>query len=677
MNNITRSLLCFAIVAAARPFAAARAGAPPDLPAWLREAVQRKATPAMGAGAAVLHDESINTFAPNGRLTTVTREATRIFGPAGRSAATVLISYDSSCEKITDFHAWLINPDGSVKNYRIKDAMDISVSSAIYTEVHNIVLTAVADAYKGCVFACEYTKASRGIFGQNTWSFQSARPVALSSVTYIIPKDWTIKAVMPGGAPPDPVVSDTPSGRSHTWEMRDVPAIQNEMAGEMFGTAAAPRRIIQRLNIDVFPPAGMAKPPIVSFTNWADVSRYATSLQLAPVTPDKTVEAKTRELLAAAGADADSGLWERIGALARFAQSINYIEIAMNLGKGGGLTPRAAPEVLKTGYGDCKDKSTLLRSMLKVAGVESYAVLVYSGNRSWVTEDWPTLSVFNHMITAIKIDDPSVTSPMIVEAPGLGRLLFFDPTDQFTPLGDMPRVNQGALVLVLAGERGALVRLPVTPAADNHMQCTIVAKLDLTGAIAARVSEHSTGQAAAKERLAYRAANVKYSDIIRNWLGQTVRLPQITATKINDGQQSGTFDLNFNFVAPGYAHMMRDKLMVFKPALVNLRDSALVMPGSRALSMVIEPRSYGETVEIGIPDGFVADDLPPPVKVETSFGSYSATCAYDAATGTFRYTRSLVMKAVEIPAKDFASIKQFYDTIQKAKQSSVVLSREK
>jgi len=659
--NLARLLLCIAL-AATWPVAAARAEKL-NLPAWLNEAVQRETPPAKGASAIVLNDEYVTTIAPDGRLTAVVMEAVRIADDIGRSSASVSIGYDSSCEKITGFRAWLIRPSGDGKNYRVTDASDTSVSSAIYTEIHTIKLSASDDAYKDCVFAYEYTRQSRRIFGFDSWRFQTTRPVALSRLTYVLPKGWSLKATMLNGKPVEPTVS----GNTYTWEQRNLPAIKRETMGPTLG------RLTPRLNINWFPPAGMAKPPIAAFPDWASVSKFQTSLLVAPLAPNAAVEAKTRELLAGAGAS----LWKRIDALARFAQSINYISIQMNLGRGGGYTPRAASEVLKTGYGDCKDKSTLLRSMLKVAGIESYAVIVYSGDRYWVTEDWPSPSLFNHMITAIKIDDPTVTSPMIVEVPGLGRLLFFDPTDPFTPLGDLLYANQGALVLALADERGALVRLPFTPPAANHTQRTIVAKLDSLGGIDARVSEHITGQSATKARAIYRASQTKFSDIMRNWINATVRLAKITDTEGIDDQQNGTFDMNTRFTAPGYANMMRDKLLIFKPAIVSRRDYTPLTQSKRAQPIIIEPYSFSETVEIGIPEDFAADELPPPVEVETPFGRYTSTCAYDAAMRTFRSTRSIVIKAAEIPAKDYATVKQFYETIQKAEQASVVLSRVK
>jgi hypothetical protein len=92
--------------------------------------------------------------------------------------------------------------------------------------------------------------------------------------------------------------------------------------------------------------------------------------------------------------------------------------------------------------------------------------------------------------------------------------------------------------------------------------------------------------------------------------------------------------------------------------------------------VVLEPRSYDEVCNIKIPGDFKIDELPPPVETQTSFGRYAAKCTYDEAAHQVRYQRTLVMNAAEIPAKDYATVRAFYETIRKAEQTPVVLGRQ-
>ena len=654
-------VLAFAFTLALAPRAEAKFSVPP----WLAEASTRAAPRDKDTSAEILHSEEVLSVAPNGRMTRTVRQAIRIVTRDGRSAAATGIPYDSASQKITDFKAWLVWPNGDGKTYGIKDAVDASMAAeAVYSEMRLLLFVPGDNAYEDCVYGVEYTIDDRGIFADERWYFQTVPtlPTALSRLTYKIPKGWTISAKTANHAEIAPVVN----GNTYTWELRDLPALKQEPLCPSYP------RVAPRVSVDLVPPAGMKNPPLMTFRDWTAVSIYNTNLYTKPSVPDATVAAKAAALLATAG----PSLWARINALARFAQAINYVEISTNVGRGGGMIPRAASDILRTGYGVCRDKVALLRALLKAANIESYPVAAYLGDRYQVTEDWPTPGQFNHAIIAIKIDDPALKSPAIVEHPALGRLLFFDPTNPFTPLGDLVSDQQGSLVLVLADERGALLRLPFTAPADNRLDRSIDATLDAAGGITARITEHSTGQSAASERAGYRNPKIKYPDQVRAWVNDSVPAAKILKTDATDSQEQGTFDLAVEFTARNYAKMMRDKLLMFKPAIVERRDFVPLTKPTRAYPVVIEPRAYSETAVIAIPDGYAVDELPPPMEATESFGHYKAETTFDAAKRQVLYHRTLERKAAEVPASDYAKVRQFFETIYKAEQTPVVLIKQ-
>ena len=67
-------------------------------------------------------------------------------------------------------------------------------------------------------------------------------------------------------------------------------------------------------------------------------------------------------------------------ALAKFVQGdIRYVAIELGI---GGLQPHQASDIYSHRYGDCKDKATLMSSMLREIGVESYYLDVNT-QRGW------------------------------------------------------------------------------------------------------------------------------------------------------------------------------------------------------------------------------------------------------------------------------------------------------
>jgi transglutaminase superfamily protein len=166
-----------------------------------------------------------------------------------------------------------------------------------------------------------------------------------------------------------------------------------------------------------------------------DVSRWLTELSDSQAGIDDALATKPRQLTANAKTELD-----RIKAIGRYAQSVNYVAIQTGIGRGGGYRPHSSIDVFAKSYGDCKDKANLMRAMLKAIGIQSYLVSIYSGDPTFVREEWPSPQQFNHCIIAVKLAD-ATQAATVINHPSLGRLLIFDPTDDNTPVGEIYQVT--------------------------------------------------------------------------------------------------------------------------------------------------------------------------------------------------------------------------------------------
>src|SRR5271155_1469703 len=111
-------------------------------------------------------------------------------------------------------------------------------------------------------------------------------------------------------------------------------------------------------------------------------------------------------------------------AIGNFVQhDIRYVAIELGI---GGFQPHAAPDVFSHRYGDCKDKATLVRSMLREIGIDSYHVVIYT-ERGAITPQTPPHHGFNHAILAIKLPEGLTDDSLVatLQHPKLGRILFF------------------------------------------------------------------------------------------------------------------------------------------------------------------------------------------------------------------------------------------------------------
>ncbi len=136
-----------------------------------------------------------------------------------------------------------------------------------------------------------------------------------------------------------------------------------------------------------------------NFPDWAAVGAWYRELAKDRVTPDAAIKAKATELIAGKTTDED-----KVRALYSFVSGdIRYIGVALGQGR---YQPHLASEVLRNQYGDCKDKATLLASLLDAAGFPADTALIGPDIR--FNEAVPMPSAFNHAITAVHLGAQTV-----------------------------------------------------------------------------------------------------------------------------------------------------------------------------------------------------------------------------------------------------------------------------
>src|SRR5262245_49685128 len=109
--------------------------------------------------------------------------------------------------------------------------------------------------------------------------------------------------------------------------------------------------------------------------------------------------------------------------------------------------------VVKQRYGDCKDKSLLLLTLLEALGIESKPVLVATGMRRGLDHLLPSPELFNHAIVQVTVN---------------GKIFYLDPTllGQHGRLDRMGQIHEGLQVLVVAPQTRQLSTIATANARD-------------------------------------------------------------------------------------------------------------------------------------------------------------------------------------------------------------------
>lgn len=621
-----------------------------DVPGWLRD-LAGTSLPQYGpkVNALVLLNEESTVVSDSGKLTTTTRTALKFLNRAGADAS-FIEQYDTSSDKVRDFRAWMIPVSGKIKKYGKDEIFDVACApNDVYNECRRRVVSGKRDADTGAVFAYEAIVERQSFSNQLMFHFQDAMPVKTARFVVTAPSGWELKTVSFNGAPKEPV----PSGATYTWQMENLPPIEPEPA------SPSPLALVPWVGVNLI---GGGKRPVIT---WADAAKLLAQLNEGTAEPNEAIAAKARSLTEGARTDL-----EKIRMLGKFVQQVNYVSVQVNLSSGGGYRPHGAPEVFQKLYGDCKDKANLLRAMLKSVGITAYPVAIYSGDRTHVSEEWPSLGDFNHAISAIHVG-PDARAPAVLDHPKLGRLLLFDSTDPYVPAGYLPDHEQGSLALIGAPEAGVLVRVPASPPLAAERTRRVEAALKSDGSIEGSFTETLTGEARSNAISSYRAqAKPDYIKSVERWVGRSVGGASTSGVEVEDGD--GTFVLRAHFASSAFAQRPQARTMIFPAAL--LRHNELhFSEKTRKYPVVVDADALEETVRIQLPPDFKVDELADPVHIDSPFGKFEA--AWKVESSTLVFHRKLEIPVQTVDSGRYQQLRKFLDSVAGFSNLPVVLAK--
>lgn len=654
-----KRILFIILLAAIAPMAFPKSSAPK----WLSDLKKLEIPASLLQGnpdVVVLRDELHIEVEPDGTFNSVVSQALLIRTPAGYEDAVARVGYSEDTDKIKSFEAWVIPAKGKRITY---DRNDISDSVNMeYKEIASSYrirsVSARGDVLPGSIFAFEAEVENDDVFSQEVWMFQGEHPALRSTVSVEYPDDWDLKTRFFNMERLEPIIADD----RKFWSLKNVHGVERQVLGP------SEEDIRKWMALEFVPPPGSKRR---YYGSWEEISAELSPEYVEQFVVTEEMEAKVEELAGSA-----TSTVEIAKSLALLAQSVNYVSVALNLGKGGGIKPRPADKVFKSNYGDCKDKTNLLCALLKVKGIEAFPLIVNSGYPvKRIHEEWPTSSQFNHCIAAVRVAG-EVDSPAVIEHSELGKLFVFDPTDSYTSWGDLPSSLQGAKGLLLAGDSGGLVSLPEIPVEKSLMSRQVQVELLPSGDAVGVVTEHSTGQEATKERQLALAKDSDYEEMTEKWISHFLPNSVVQEPIRNDDREKDLFSLEVQFATPRYAKNMRGVLLIFKPIILNRSESTPFdedSDGERTQPIVLSARNLKEESLVFMPKGFQVSELPESIRLEEDFGVYDVSYAVEG--DQLKVNRVLRIKSMKLSAERISAVKDFYKTMVKTDQTPVVLER--
>jgi transglutaminase-like putative cysteine protease/tetratricopeptide (TPR) repeat protein len=564
-------------------------------------------------------------FENDGTEVSETEAVVRIQSQAGvEEFGQLVFGYSSATEKLEVEYVRVRKPDGQVvvtpESTAQDFAPDVLKEAPMYSDYRQRHISVAALQPGDTLEYRTVTRVLTPLAAGHFWyehSFPKGVAVNEDRLEIDIPKAREVKLKTPTRKPE---IQETGDRRVYTWVVKDIQPERDKDNDEM--------------DEDTGPDV-----QLTTFTDWKQVAQWYAKLQGERMTVDDNVRKKALELTK--GADTPT---EKARRLYDFvARNVRYVSISLGIGR---YQPHSASDVLQNGYGDCKDKHTLLSALLRAEGIQSYPVLI--GSTRKLDADVPSPAQFDHVITAARL--------------GTG-LTWLDTTPEVTPYGlILYQLRNKQAVVASEDSEGGLQRTPADSPIKTFVHFTLDGKFSEFGALDATLEFTAQGDRDWPMRASFRRfSQAQWKDFVKvlsaNW-GLPGDVDDVQLDPIED--TSKPFHLKY--------HLRQDRYFVVPSTSVNFRPiPPLGMPAIRASGKSKEPLDIGPAgemdyrVRLQFPSNYTVH-TPTAVKMSRDYGDYSST--YSQNKGILEGERKLNVKMNALAAARRADYESFRNATQ-------------
>ncbi len=585
------------------------------------------------------------TIQSDGTIVAEYRTTYKLFNERARQLAEVSLPYNSSYQSLKVIRARTIKKDGSILDVKPADMRTASPYSdyLMYDDAMTVGFS-MPGIEDDCIVDYTWRETTRPLLmpGQfaTYWGFSGIEPVGTCRFTLTTPADKEIKAKIynDDALKPTVVASADHHSKTYTWELDNIKPLDIE--------PAMPNVADVRVWMEVS-----------SLGSWQDIATWFWGLQKPQAAPNDAIRATVAKLTADKKTDDDKAraIYDWV------ANRTRYVGLEFGL---SAFRPHPASEVHDKLYGDCKDKATLLISMLGLAGIKAHPVLLHAEERRPVASDLPTLTAFNHCIAIAEVS---------------GKDVWLDATAETCAYGDIPAGDRGVQAFVVRDGQGRFQTIPTYQAPENGLAETTKLTILPDGGANLQTEMNLRGAASQGMRAAVRSLNPAKRKEMAQRIAQSFS-PGATLTNYTlppAEEKDGPFVMSLSLQAPNYAHKSGSLLMI---PLASGSDSGSrrnpYLKEQRVWPIVEEDTSLTEYVAtIALPDGYEVLDTPADVNLTSPLAEYHRTLTKspDGRTLTLRYATQ--EHPGTVPAADYAKIRAYYDAYIKTADDQIVLKK--
>lgn len=333
-------------------------------------------------------------------------------------------------------------------------------------------------------------------------------------------------------------------------------------------------------------------------------------------------------------------------------RTTRYVGIQLGI---GGLQPMAAEKVADFGFGDCKGLTNYLKSMLKEAGINSNYTIIGTEHKEMLP-DYTSISLMNHVILKVPLENDT---------------LWLECTNPKIPFGYVHDGIEGHEALVIYDDGGKIERLPSYASSLNkHI---IRSYVDLQPSCAADISiseQHFLRNYYNSCFFAGLSLNKQIEFLRRNMDLVDSQIKDIKTILIKDAVP----EMKADYTVTTSQYGKRTGNRMFITANIFRCKRAKYDCRNRKSNICISGNLFCDTIKMNIPEGYIIESMPKPVKVSEPFGEFSAD--YTVKDGYIFINQSFYLKEGEYEPSYNDAFARLYNGAVKSYNDKIILKKQ-
>lgn len=592
-----------------------------------------------GADAVVRTEQGLFTISKPGHATFKIKKAVTLLNEFSNDYRYIAVSYNNF-SKVKYLRGTIYDEKGKI--IKVLGLLDVIDESAItggsfYSDERMKYLSFPIYKYPYTV-EYEYEIEYSSLINYPDWEFQDSREVSVvrSGIQIVVPDGMKLRfyGKYLKNSVDSVVISDE---KIYTWQEENLPA---KPSRKFFLSEKVNLPVLYSAPLD-FEYGGY----MGSMRSWKSLGEWVYNLIKNRDVIPSTESAKISEIISHA-----KDQREKVKLIYEYVQSkTRYVSIDIGI---GGFRPAEAAAVSTNGFGDCKALANYTKSLLKVAGINSFYTLVYAGpdnsfNKKFVDNH------FNHIILCVPMQNDTV---------------WLECTSQTSPFNYLGTFTDDRYVLLITPEGGKLAKTPAFGRDENISKRTGSVYLNILGASSGKITNTYSGYYYDYAASIY---GMDSEEEMKRSLYNRLVFPDF---KLNNASfkeiktEKPTALLSYDLSVNDFASLS-GKRFFFSPTL----SAAEYIQDQPAALEITEHQIISDSISFNLPLGYKVEYKPENLILNNEYGKFSYQL--EITNDKVIYRRYLQLYKGIVPVEKFGNIRTFINSIAKTDRERIILSK--